>query len=81
MVSNSEEAQEEEDQPDDAIGDELQDVQSDDESLKILGGVDKLGPTEALVTQEKGKVVEMEPASKVTRLKRPSDSRMPQTQE
>lgn len=85
VASNSEEAQEGEDQIEegpvlgDVLGDELQDAQSDDESFEILGGVDKSGPAKALVTQDKGKGVEIEPASRVTRLKRPSDSRTLQT--
>lgn len=54
--------------------DELQDAQSDDESLEILGGVDKTAPTETPVSREKGKVVLTEPTSKEAQLKRPSHS-------
>lgn len=84
-VSDSEDGQGEEDKPEDepvlstASGDELHDAQSDDESLEILGGVDKSVPVEALETREKGKAVETEPASKVTQLQRPSHSQTPQT--
>lgn len=83
-ANDSEDAQEEDKLEDEPIlgttsGDELHDAQSDDESLEILGGVDKSVPIEALVTREKGKAVETEPASRVMQLKRPSHFQTPRT--